>query len=151
MRITLPIILLSLHSATGLFAQTEGGNVRHNKAIHVLIDKYSQARETRDTVLLKEILTTDVDQLVSNGEWRKGIRAAVDGMMRSSTSNPGSRSLIIESIRFLDERNAIADCRYEIQNADGSQRKMWSTFIVTYQNNSWKISAIRNMLPTGSQ
>jgi len=139
------IIFINLVHIT-LIAQ----DTNKKQAIHSLIDKYSQARETKDTLLLKEILTTDIDQLVSNGEWRRGIRAAVDGMMRSSTSNPGWRSLIVESIRFLDERNAITDCRYEIQNADGTIRKMWSTFMVTYQHKKWKISAIRNMLPAGS-
>jgi hypothetical protein len=43
----------------------------------------------------------------------------------------------------------IADARYEIQNADGTARKMWSTFIVVYQDDAWKITAIRNMLLAG--
>jgi len=41
------------------------------------------------------------------------------------------------------------DARYEIQNADGTTRKMWDTFIVVLDNDAWKISAIRNMLPAG--
>jgi uncharacterized protein (TIGR02246 family) len=118
-----------------------------DKAIYKLIDQYSQARETKDTVLLKNILTDDIDQLVSNGEWRIGIRVAIDGMMRSSTSNPGSRTLTIDKIRYLGSASAIADCRYEIKNPDGSERKMWSTFVVVKQKGRWRISAIRNMLP----
>jgi hypothetical protein len=43
--------------------------------------------------------------------------------------------------------SAIVDCKYEIQNTDGTGRKMWSTFIVNYNKKIWKISAIRNMLP----
>jgi uncharacterized protein (TIGR02246 family) len=141
----LAIIFLNLVLPVILNAQPVSD--QQTRAIHSLIDMYAQARETKDTVLLKEILTADIDQLVSNGEWRKGIRAAVDGMMQSSASNPGSRRLIIESIKFLDEGNAIADSRYEIQNPDGTERKMWSTFIVTYLDNSWRIASIRNMLP----
>jgi uncharacterized protein (TIGR02246 family) len=117
------------------------------KAIYYLIDQYSLARENQDTVLLKNILTEDVDQLVSSGEWRVGIKVAVQGMLRSSQSNAGERKLTIDKIRFLDKQNAIVDSKYEIQNADGTQRKMWSSFIVVKRKNQWKISAIRNMLP----
>lgn len=120
-------------------------------AIYSLIDKYSQAREKKDTLLLKSILTTDVDQLVSSGEWRNGMKGSVNGMLRSSESNPGSRKLIVEKIKFLNPESAIADARYEIQNTDGTTRKMWSTFIVVYQESTWKITAIRNMLPTRQQ
>ena len=119
------------------------------KQIHILIDKYSQAREKRDTVLLKNILTPEVDQLVSTGEWRNGIGASVEGMLKSSINSPGTRTLNIEKIRMLNPNSAIVDCKYEIQNKDGTTRKMWSTFIVLSDKKVWKISAIRNMLPTG--
>ena len=119
------------------------------KDISLLIDKYSEAREKRDTVLLKNILTGDVDQLVSTGEWRNGITASVKGMLRSSASSPGTRTLNVEKIRLLTANSAIVDCKYEIQNADGTPRKMWSTFVVVSEKGVWKISAIRNMLPTG--
>ena len=89
----------------------------------------------------------DVDQLVSTGEWRKGIRAAVDGMVKSSASKPGTRTLTVESIRMLDTNAAIVDCRYEIQNEDDTYRKMWSTFLAVREKTAWKIAAIRNMLP----
>jgi len=67
--------------------------------------------------------------------------------MKSSGSNPGTRTLKIENIRMLNNTCAIVDCRYEIQNTDGTMRKMWSTFIVVAEMKIWKISAIRNMLP----
>ncbi len=124
-------------------------NTKDEKAIYRLIDQYALAREKRDTALLKSILTPDVDQLVSSGTWRSGIEEAMQGMLRSSTNNPGKRTLTVENIRFLNAKNAIADCRYEIENADGTIRKMWSTFIAVYQNDRWKIAAIRNMLPAG--
>jgi len=100
--------------------------------------------------LLKSILTDDIDQLVSSGEWRIGVEVAVKGMMRSSESNPGSRKIIIDKIKYLTNSAAVVDARYEIQNADGSIRKMWSTFIVVSEKRHWRISAIRNMLPAGS-
>jgi hypothetical protein len=132
-----------------LHAQNRKRDDDNKKAIYILIDKYSQAREQRDTVLLKSILTTDVDQLVSTGEWRTGIQSSVKGMLNSSVANPGSRTLTVDKIRFLNLNDAIVDCKYEIRNPDGSIRKMWSTFIVAAEGGAWKISAIRNMLPAG--
>jgi len=120
---------------------------KQQKAITFLIDQYSLAREKRDTVLLKTILTSDVDQLVSTGEWRLGINAAVEGMMKSSANSPGTRTLRIEKIQMVAASSAIVDCRYEIQNTDGTVRKMWSTFNVVADKKTWKIRAIRNMLP----
>ena len=143
------IVLLLLLNLTGvlfLYGQNSTPDDHQRKAITSLIDQYSEAREKRDTVLLKTILTTDVDQLVSTGEWRNGIGASVEGMLKSSINSPGTRTLNIEKIRMLNPNSAIVDCKYEIQNKDGTTRKMWSTFIVV-SDRSWKISAIRNMLP----
>lgn len=131
-------------------AQNTVPNDGQRKAMTALIDKYSEAREKNDTVLLKEILTNDVDQLVSTGEWRMGIKAAIQGMLKSSANSPGTRTLKVENIRMLSPTSAIIDCRYEIQNTDGTIRKMWSTFIVVAEKKKWKIDAIRNMLPSNS-
>lgn len=119
------------------------------KALYHLIDQYSLARENKDTVLLKRILTPDIDQLVSTGEWRTGIQSAVKGMLASSATRPGTRKLIIEKIKLTSPGNAIIDCRYEILNDDGTVRKMWSTFMAVSERREWQISAIRNMVPAG--
>ena len=145
------IFLLFLFHIAGivfLYAQNTTVNDKLRKTITSLIDQYSQAREKRDTVLLKSILTSDVDQLVSTGEWRVGINAAVEGMMRSSANSPGTRTLVVEKIRPISPSSAIVDCRYEIKNMDGTARKMWSTFIVVADKGIWKIMSIRNMLPS---
>jgi len=139
--------LLNLVSFMFLNGQDTTVTDKMKKAISSLIDQYSQAREKRDTALLKTILTPDVDQLVSTGEWRVGINAAVEGMMKSSANSPGTRTLTIEKIQTITASSAIVDCRYEIQNTDGTLRKMWSTFIVIADKKVWKIRAIRNMLP----
>ena len=120
---------------------------KQKKDIHELIDNYSKAREKRDTILLKNILTTDVDQLVSSGEWRNGVAASVKGMLNSSANSPGTRTLTVDKLRMLNASSAIVDCKYEITNVDNTTRKMWSTFIVISNQGVWKISAIRNMLP----
>ena len=144
------ILLLLLFNITGvmfLYAQNNVPDDQQRKAITALIDQYAQAREKKDTTLLKTILTNDIDQLVSSGEWRNGMSESVKGMMRSSANTPGTRTLNVEKIRMLNSNIAIVDCRYEIQNTNGTLRKMWSTFIVVFKNGNWKISAIRNMLP----
>ena len=142
------VFILFFHiTASLLYGQDIATAEKQKKEIYSLIDKYSTARENRDTFLLKTILTTDVDQLVSTGEWRNGINASVRGMLNSSASSPGTRSLTIEKIRLLHPNHAIVDCKYEIKNPDGTIRKMWSTFIVV-ADEIWKISAIRNMLPS---
>jgi hypothetical protein len=143
------LLLLYLTSTPRLQSQNSIPNDDQRKQIHILIDSYSQAREKRDTVLLKSILIPEVDQLVSTGEWRNGIATSVKGMLQSSASSPGTRTLNIEKIRLLNPNSAIVDCKYEIQNAGSAPRKMWSTFIVVSEKGIWKISAIRNMLPTG--
>ena len=132
------------------FCQNPLNTTEESQEVINLINSYSKARETKDTVLLKEILVKNVDQLVSSGVWRKGIAESVKGMMESSAENPGDRTLKVESIRFLNPDAAIVDARYEIKNSDASIRKMWSTFVVVTEKEQWKISAIRNMLPTGN-
>jgi len=131
------------------YAQLTIDKTKETRELHSLIEKYGHAREQQDTVLLKSILTTDIDQLVSTGEWRYGMEGAMKGMMRSSESNPGTRKFIVENVRFLNDASAIVDARYEIENPDGTSRKMWSTFIADRKDGYWKITAIRNMLPAG--
>ena len=142
------LLLLNTITVWCLHAQGVQPTGQQSKAIAALIDQYSEAREKRDTVLLKKILVADIDQLVSTGEWRHGIASAVEGMLRSSATAPGTRTLTIDKLRLLDKAAAIVDCRYEIQGDNGTVRKMWSTFIVVSVKGNWKISAIRNMLPS---
>ena len=143
------LILFTLMVTTLIYAQDTRSNNIQKQDIHSLIEKYSQAREMKDTVLLESILATNVDQLVSSGKWRNGKDESMEGMLQSSASNPGTRKIIVEKIRFFNSECGIVDARYEIQNADGTARKMWSAFIVVYNENMWKITAIRNMLPAG--
>ncbi len=114
-----------------------------------LIELYSQAREKQDTILLKSILTPDVDQLVSTGEWRNGLASSIKGMLRSSAASAGNRTIAVDKIKYIGTDAAIIDTRYDVPNADGSVRKMWSCFIAIKDRDDWKISAIRNMMPTG--
>lgn len=142
------LLLLLIGLTPELWAQDYAPNAQQTRALEGLIAAYGQARESRDTILLKNILTDDIDQLVSSGQWRRGMAEAVEGMLQSSASNPGGRTLTVETIRLLGKGSAVVDARYEIANADGSIRKMWSSFIAVEDQGQWKITAIRNMLPS---
>ena len=140
-------LFIAMSTLAAPFVRGQGTLTKQNQAIYDLVDAYSEAREKQDTVLLKKIMTADVDQLVSTGEWRTGIGEAVTGMIRSSATKPGTRTLTVEKIKYLTPQSGLADARYVIRNDDGTARQMWSTFVVVKQGNQWKISAIRNMLP----
>ena len=129
-------------------AQGAGDNSQAESAVRTVINNYSKSRQLKDSLLLESILTNDIDQLVSSGTWRHGKKTSMEGMMRSSRVNAGTRTITIEKIRFLTDQCAIVDTRYEIKRTDGTQRNMWSTFILI-KSEEWKITAIRNMLPAG--
>jgi ketosteroid isomerase-like protein len=147
-RLLFLIFLIQFSSIPFLVAQNTKLTAKTKSEFLALIDSYSEARDKKDTVLLREILTDEVDQLVSSGEWREGISEAVEGMQRSSNTNVGKRSLTVEKSRLLLPEVGIIDARYQIESQDGSIRNMWSTFVVIKEDGRWKISAIRNMLPS---
>jgi uncharacterized protein (TIGR02246 family) len=136
-------------SGQGLRAQD---NHEQKEAITKLINDYQEARENSDAKHLARLLAEDADQLVSSGEWRKGKDDLVAGMQMSSKNNAGDRSITVDNIRFISDEVAIADAAYVIANkSTGTERRMWSTFVVKKEGNRWLISAIRNMLPARSR
>jgi uncharacterized protein (TIGR02246 family) len=133
--------------AAMIYGQTSQSS-SDNEAIHNLVAKYMAARNTRDPQATRFLFTSDADQLVSTGEWRRGIDALVQGAMASSQKEASKSSITIESIRFVDRDVAIADGRYETVSANtGATRKMWTTLVLKRVDSDWRISAIRNMLP----
>ncbi|MEO9894311.1 SgcJ/EcaC family oxidoreductase [Aurantibacter sp.] len=144
---SLTILIFFLFTFANVSAQENKTSIEEHNKITNLIANYAHARETKDAVLLKSILTDDVDQLVSSGVWRKNITESMKGMLKSSKTNPGTRTLTVDNVRLLNSENAIVDAKYQIENSNGSTRKMWSTFIVVKREEVWKIAAIRNMLP----
>ena len=118
--------------------------------IRDVVRRYMDARNNRDAEATRSLFTDDADQLVSSGEWRKGIDELVRGAMASSQKETGKSSITVESIRFLEPNVAIADGRYETSSAlTGTSRKMWTTIVLRNTNRGWRITAIRNMLPAG--
>jgi uncharacterized protein (TIGR02246 family) len=130
--------------AASLLAQSSGDE----QAIRDVVKKYVDARDQKDPRAIEALFTSDADQLVSSGEWRKGRAGVVAGTLASSQREAGKRTIQVESIRFLGPGVAIADGRYEISGqAGGASRKMWTTLLLKREANEWRIAAIRNMLP----
>lgn len=117
------------------------------QAIKDLVARYNAARDLDDPVAIGALFTADADQLVSSGEWRRGRPSLVEGMQRSSRTNPGRRTLTVETVRPLAADVAIADARYEIDQQGGATRRMWSAFVTVRTADGWRIAALRNMLP----
>ena len=117
-------------------------------AIRQLIQHYVDVRNHMDEAVLRTLFTPDADQLVSNGQWRKGLDNLIQGAIASSKKESGQSSVTLESVRMLGNDTAIADGRYETSTAGSAPRKMWSAFIVQRTGQGWRIAAIRNMLPS---
>jgi uncharacterized protein (TIGR02246 family) len=146
MRIKLAIISCIV-SVTPWLAQ-DNARPNDDAAIREVVSKYVDARERIDPKAVEELFTSDADQLVSSGEWRRGRDAVVRGTMESSRRTGGKRSITVESVRMLTQDVAIADGRYELTSlAGGETRSMWTTLVLKRTDKGWRISAIRNMLP----
>lgn len=128
---------------TSFFAAQLSAASGDEAAVREMVKRYSDARDVSDPKAIGALFSDHADQLVSNGEWRRGRDALVRGMLASSARETGKRVLAVESVRFVGADVAIADARYEI-----GDRKMWSTFIMKRGPGGWRIEAIRNMLPT---
>jgi uncharacterized protein (TIGR02246 family) len=140
-------ILICVISATPWLSQ-ENARGKDDAAIREIVSKYVDARERIDPKAVEDLFTSDADQLVSSGEWRKGREAVVRGTMASSASTGGKRTISVESVRMITPDVAIADGRYELTGlAGGATRSMWTSLVLKRTEKGWRISAIRNMLP----
>ena len=135
--------LAALVFCTQLFSAQLIAGPGDDAAVREMVKRYADARDLSDPKAIGALFSDDADQLVSNGEWRRGREVLVRGMLSSSARETGKRVLAVERVRFLGADVAIADARYEI-----GDRKMWSSFIMKRGSGGWRIEAIRNMLPT---
>ncbi|MDX2032152.1 MAG: SgcJ/EcaC family oxidoreductase [Blastocatellia bacterium] len=146
MHLQTAILLMALF-LTSWSAQKDAAG-KDEAAIREVVKQYVDARERIDPKAVEQLFTSDADQLVSSGEWRKGREAVVRGTMASSNSTGGKRTITVESVRFLAPDVAIADGRYELTGlAGGATRSMWTTLVLKRMGKEWRIAAIRNMLP----
>jgi uncharacterized protein (TIGR02246 family) len=126
--------------------QSGSDRATDEQAVRAVVRHYVEARELRDPKAVAALFTADADQLVSSGEWRLGRDNVVTGSLTSSAQTGGKRAIDVERVRFVSSEVAIADGRYSILG-DGNDRWMWSTFVMVKSSGSWRIAAIRNMLP----
>jgi len=139
------LVVVCLSSVSRVLAQTTAARAEDEAAIRDVVQQYLDAREQRDGKALEALFVEDADQLVSSGQWRRGRDELVKGTLGSSQNNPGTRTLAVETIRFVAPGVALADARYEIVSPNAT-RRMWSSFLMT-DAGGWRIAAIRNMLP----
>jgi uncharacterized protein (TIGR02246 family) len=152
-RFPLPAALVCLVLAAAvvmlpLFAPGPGIGADDETVLRDIVQKYVDAREAKDPKAIEPLFTSDADQLVSDGVWRKGRDELVRGMLESSRKTGGRRSITIESVRLLALDVALVDGRYtQTGLAGGKDRVMWTTILLKRGPEGWRITAIRNMLP----
>jgi uncharacterized protein (TIGR02246 family) len=142
------LFLAGMLACAPLFAQAPAVTTDSETAIRQVVQKYVDAREAKDAKAIEPLFTSDADQLVSDGMWRKGRDELVRGMLESSRKNPARRTITVESVRLLSPDVAIVDGRYkQMSQGAGQNREMWTTITLKRGPEGWRIAAIRNMLP----
>jgi uncharacterized protein (TIGR02246 family) len=149
MRLVL-IGLCAFVAVTRAFAQEPARRSGDEAAVREVVRKYMDARELRDPRAIEALFTADADQQTTGGEWRRGRAQIVPGTLDSSSRNAGTRTIKVETVRFITPDVAIADGPYEIDPGSGAAvRRMWTTIVVARGADGWRIAAIRNMVPSG--
>ncbi len=119
-------------------------------AIREVVRHYLEARERGDAKAVGALFTEDADQLTSSGEWRTGREEIVRGTLASTERTGGTRTIAIERVRFPAAGVAIADGRYDLTDAQGTARRMWTSFVFVRHDGEWRIASVRNMLPAAA-
>jgi len=129
-------------------AHSRPSRANEEAAVRAVVQQYVVAREAQDPKLIQPLFTGDADQLVSDGVWRHGKDALVQGMLQSSRRTGGRRTIEVETVRFITDTVALVDGRYRQTGlVGGANRDMWTTLLLAREGKVWKITAIRNMLP----
>jgi uncharacterized protein (TIGR02246 family) len=143
--------LVLVVAAQVAFAQG-GDRAGDEAAIRAVIQAFLDTREKNDAAGLAALLTADVDQRQTSGNMRSGRDAVVQGSLATQQSTGGTRTISVDSLRFVGPDVAIADGRYDsLGRADGTDQRMLTSMVLRREGGAWKIAAIRNMLPTAQQ
>jgi uncharacterized protein (TIGR02246 family) len=138
-----------LFAAPGVGLAQSANHLADEAAIRAVVKAFLDTREKNDAPALAALMTADVDQQQTSGNVRHGRDAVVKGSLSTQESTGGTRTITLESIRFVMADVAIADGRYDsLGRADGSDRHMRTSMVLKREGGGWKIAAIRNMLPT---
>ena len=141
----IPVLCFLMTAATA-FGQSATATSAAESAVREVIRKYVDARERGDAAGVRALFTEDADQLTSSGVWRRGREEVVKGSLASSASNTGKRTITIDAVRFPAADIALADGAYTIGSGP-STRNMRASFLLVRRDGTWRITAIRNMLP----
>jgi uncharacterized protein (TIGR02246 family) len=134
--------------AAGGPASAQHPNAADEAAIRAVIQAFITTREANDAAGLTALLARDVDQRQTSGNMRSGRDAVVAGSLQTTQATGGTRTITVDSLRFVSADVAIADGRYDsIGRADGSDQRMLTSIVLHREADGWKITAIRNMLP----
>jgi uncharacterized protein (TIGR02246 family) len=148
MRTVLTMVLCTLLLSPAVSGQSPDSRARDEAAVRDVVRRYVEARERRQGAEIEALFTADADQYTTAGEWRRGRTAIGRGTLQSSARNPGTRTIRVESVRFITADVAIADGPYAITSGEADARRMWTTLVVVREADGWKIAAIRNIAPT---
>ena len=140
------VLILCLTASGPAGAQSSAAKSSDEAAVRTVVRRYVDARELRDPAAIETLFTADADQHTTSGEWRRGRAEVSRGAIESSKRNPGKRTIAVETVRFITADVAIADGPYEI-TTDGNLRRMWTTIVLERERGTWRIAAIRNMVP----
>jgi uncharacterized protein (TIGR02246 family) len=148
---TLLAALHAIASLTDVSAQS-ADRTADEAAIRAVIQAFLDTREKNDAAGLAALLTADVDQQQTSGNTRRGRDAVVSGSLATQQSTGGTRTIAVDSLRFVSPDVAIADGRYDsVGRADGTDQRMLTSMVLRREGGAWKIAAIRNMLPSNPQ
>jgi uncharacterized protein (TIGR02246 family) len=137
--------MLTVLTAT---AQETQERAADEAAIRQVVAAFIGTREADDAESLAALLTEDVDQQVTSGALRVGREQVVRDSLATTVATGGERHIDIDTIRFLGSDVAIADGDYDIVGRlDGVDRHYRTTMVLTRRDGTWRIAAIRNMLP----
>ena len=141
-------VLCGLLISAAVSAQSLEVRARDEAAVRDVVRRYVEARERRQSAEIEALFTADADQYTTAGDWRRGRTAIGRGTLQSSARNPGTRTIRVESVRFVTPDVAIADGPYVITSGGADPRRMWTTLVIVREGSGWKIAAIRNIAPT---
>jgi uncharacterized protein (TIGR02246 family) len=145
-------LALALVVAAPVAVGQGGGRAADEAAIRGVIQAFIDTREKNDAAGLAALLTADVDQRQTSGNMRSGRDAVVQGSLSTQQSTGGTRTITVDSLRFVGPDVAIADGRYDsVGRADGTDQRMLTSMVLRREGGAWKIAAIRNMLPSNPQ
>jgi uncharacterized protein (TIGR02246 family) len=145
------VALTAIAAAGGVSAQA-ADRAADEAAVRAVIEAFLDTREKNDAAGLAALLTADVDQRQTSGNMRSGRDAVVQGSLATQQSTGGTRTITVDSLRFVGPDVAIADGRYDsVGRADGTDQRMLTSMVLRREGGAWKIAAIRNMLPSSPQ